>query len=110
MRGNDIDTAPRDFGSMQVAWTPTDSFKAELEWVHMGAYYLDPENDHRYEGHDYLNFRAAYQMSEGLGFFLRLTNLTDAKYAERADFTSFTDERYFPGKPRALYGGLEVNF
>ena len=25
---------------------------------------------------------------------------SDAKYAERADFTSFTGPRYFPGRPR----------
>ncbi len=110
LNGNDIDTAPRHFGSMQVTWKPTDKIMAELEWVHMGAYYLDPENLHKYEGHDYLNLRAAFQVTDRYGVFLRLINLTDAKYAERADWTRFTDERYFPGKPRALYMGVDVQF
>ncbi|PCI45565.1 MAG: TonB-dependent receptor [Alphaproteobacteria bacterium] len=110
LRGNDIDTAPRHFGSMQVTWRPIRSLKTELEWVHMGAYYLDPENLHEYEGHDYLNLRAEFQIMDRSEFFLRITNLTDTKYAERADFTTFTDERYFPGKPRSVYAGVNLRF
>ncbi len=110
LNGNDVDTAPRHFGSMQVTWKPTDRIKAELEWVHMGAYYLDPENLHEYEGHDYLNLRAEFQVTDRYGFFLRVTNLINTRYAERADWTTFTDERYFPGKPRSLYAGVNVRF
>lgn len=110
LNGNDIDTAPRNFGSLQVIWKPTDKIKAELEWVHMGAYYLDPENLHRYEGHDYLNLRAEVQVADRYGLFLRATNLTNVRYAERADWTTFSDERYFPGKPRSLYMGVSVKF
>ena len=32
--------------------------------------------------------------------YLRIINLTDETYAERVDYTSFTGDRYFPGKPR----------
>ncbi|HEC00868.1 MAG TPA: TonB-dependent receptor, partial [Sphingomonadales bacterium] len=110
LNGNDIDTAPRHFGSMQLAWKPTNKITAELEWVHMGAYYLDPNNRHKYEGHDYLNLRAAFQVTERYGLFLRVMNLTNSRYAERADWTTFTDERYFPGKPRSFYMGLNVQF
>ena len=110
LNGNDIDTAPRHFGSMQLAWKPTNKITAELEWVHMGAYYLDPNNRHKYEGHDYLNLRAAFQVTERYGLFLRVMNLTNSRYAERADWTIFTDERYFPGKPRSFYMGLNAQF
>ncbi|VAW01420.1 TonB-dependent receptor [hydrothermal vent metagenome] len=110
LRDRDIDTAPRHFGSMQIAWRPTDRINAELEWVHMGSYYLDPENLHKYGGHDYLNLRAEFQMTEDYGIFLRLMNITNRKYAERADYTTFTDERYFPGKPRSLYAGINISF
>lgn len=110
LNGKDIDTAPRHFGSMQLLWKPSDNISAELEWIHMGAYYLDPENLHKYQGHDYLNLRAEVQVTDRYGFFLRLTNLTNSRYAERADWTIFTDERYFPGKPRALYMGVDIGF
>jgi len=110
LRGRDIDSAPRHFGSMQLILRPTDHIKAELEWVHMGPYYLDPENAHDYQGHDYLNLRAEFQASEKYGFFLRVMNVTDRRYAERADYTSFTEERYFPGKPRSFYMGFKAGF
>jgi len=108
--GNDIDTAPRHFGSMQLTWQPTNQLITELEWVHMGSYYLDPENLHKYEGHNYINLRANYKLTDTLNIFTRITNVTNAKYAERADYTSFTDERYFPGKPVAFYAGVKISF
>lgn len=110
LMGNDIDTAPRHFGSAQLKWTPTVRLSAELEWVHMGSYYLDPENLHEYGGHDYLNLRAGYQLRDGLKLGLRIMNITNVKYAERADYTAFTDERYFPGKPTTVFASLEVRF
>lgn len=109
LNGNDIDTAPRHFGSMQLKWQPTAELIAELEWVHMGSYYLDPENLHKYDGHNYLNFRARYQVSTKASIFLRVTNLTDMEYAERADYTSFTDERYFPAKPTSIFTGIRFS-
>lgn len=110
LNGKDIDTAPRHFGGMQLTWTPTSQVKAELEWVHMGSYYLEPENLHKYGGHDYLNLRIAYQLSETASLFTRVTNITNTKYAERADYTSFTAERYFPGKPTSIYAGVKLGF
>lgn len=110
LNGKDMDTAPRNFGSMQLNWQPTDALTAEVEWVHMGAYYLEPENNHEYEGHDTLNLRAQYQLGERYGLFLRVMNITNTRYAERADYTSFTDERYFPGKPRSVYVGINLSF
>ncbi|MEX0297778.1 MAG: TonB-dependent receptor, partial [Kordiimonas sp.] len=110
LNGNDIDTAPRSFGSAQLAWQPIAAISTELEWVHMGSYYLDPENAHKYEGHNYLNFRASYQVAETTSIFLRITNVTNVKYAERADFTSFTNERYFPGKPTSVFAGINFDF
>lgn len=110
LNGKDMDTAPRHFGSMQLSWKPTEKVTTELEWVHMGSYYLEPENNYKYEGHDYLNLRAEFQLSKGYGFFLRVMNITNIKYAERADYTTFTDERYFPGKPRSVYMGIKANF
>lgn len=110
LNGHDIDTAPRHFGSMQITWKPAAMIKAELEWVHMGPYYLDPENRHEYDGHDFLNLRAELEVTDSHGFFLRLANLTNRRYAERADWTTFTGERYLPGKPRSLYMGVNVRF
>ena len=108
--GLDVDTAPRHFGSAQLQWTPAADGLVELEWLHMGAYYTDPDNLHRYGGHDLLNLRSRWQVSPALALSARVTNLLDKDYAERADFTRFQGDRYFPGEPRSLYLGVTLSY
>lgn len=108
--GLDIDTAPRNFGSIQLNWSPADKVKAGLEWVWMGSYYLEPTNTYQYEGHNYFNLRIEAEAMENVDVFLRVINLTNVRYAERADFSAFGGERYFVGKPRAFYGGARIRF
>ncbi len=76
----------------------------------MGKYYLDPENLHQYDGHDYFNLRGSVMISEGVKASFRIMNLTNVRYAERADYTKFSEERYFPSKPRSFYVGIEMGF
>mgnify|MGYP006137924143 CR=1 FL=1 len=50
-----------------------------------------------------LNLRARWDVRSDLTLSLNVLNLTDEKYAERADF-SFGNDRYFPGEPlRAFF-------
>lgn len=105
--GNDVDTAPHHFATLQLGWNIGDSARAELEWLRMGGYYTDPENRHRYSGHDLFHLRSRWQISPALTLSARLVNVLDTKYAERADFTSFGGDRYFPGEPRSLYMGVD---
>lgn len=107
IEGNDIDTAPREFGSARLGRnfamsSGARSLRTELEWVHLGEYYLDPDNAHEYEGHDLLNLRVATDLRGGATASLRVSNLLDEEYAERADF-GFGSYRYFVGEPRGLY-------
>lgn len=107
INGNDIDTAPNHFGNIQFSWTPTEVFRLELEWLNQGAYYMDAENLHRYNGHNLVNLRANWEVSDRWNIFARINNLLDKKYAERADYTFFSEERYFPGTPLNLFVGVE---
>lgn len=96
--GADVDTAPRSIGALRVTWQPREAVRAWLEWEHMGHYWLDAANEHRYGGHDLLH--AAVQVSRGpLGVSLHLRNVLDEAYAERADY-AFGSYRYFPGQSR----------
>ena len=79
----------------------------ELEWQSMGGYYLNPENLHQYEGHDLVHLRMGWAVSDSLRVYANVSNLTDEHYAERADYTSFSQERYFPGTPRSLQVGAQ---
>lgn len=110
VNGNDIDSAPRHFGSAQLGWDIAADKRVELEWVHRSKEYTDPANLNTYEGHDLLHLRGSWQMSSRLSLSAKITNLTDTDYAERADYSSFTGDRYFTGEPRSYYFGLKIHW
>ena len=113
IRGNDIDTAPKAFGSARLDWDFSTlagrSSRAELEWVYMDSYYLEPQNNHQYDGHSLVNLRITSDLTPRLSAGLRLTNLLDEDYAERADF-GFGEYRYFVGQPRGAYVQISYQF
>lgn len=105
--GNDIDSAPRYFGDAQLLWRYSHKTQLQVQWQNMGGYFLEPENIHRYPGHNIFNLRLNHQLSEQFRLSARLQNLTDTAYASRADYTSFSGVRYFPGRPVTLSLGVE---
>jgi outer membrane receptor protein involved in Fe transport len=109
IEGNDIDTAPRRFGSARVGWEFSAGGRAEVEWVYMGRYYLEPDNLHEYDGHSLFNLRLTQVFDNGWRAALRVTNLSDEDYAERADF-GFGQYRYFVGQPLGAYVELGYRF
>tara|TARA_R110002110_G_scaffold66978_1_gene182937 strand:- start:21002 stop:23083 length:2082 start_codon:yes stop_codon:yes gene_type:complete len=111
IKGNEIDTAPEFFGSARLQWDMAQLTGrpaiSELEWVYMGSYYVEPDNLHEYDGHSVLNLRTSASLGKRWQATLRLTNLLDEDYAERADF-GFGQYRYFVGQPRGAY--MEVSY
>ncbi len=105
--GNDVDTAPHTLASAHIGLDRSVGL-AEFEWVHVGSHYLDAANTARYGGHNLLNLRALWRATPALSLTLRVNNLADEYYAERADF-AFGDYRYFPGRDRELYVELAYN-
>lgn len=110
IKGNEIDTAPGYTASAQLIWNPLADTSVELEWVHMGKYFTDIDNQQRYQGHDLWNLRLRQLLTDTISAGLRVTNLTDIDYAERADYTSRGGDRYFVGEPRSLYGDITFVF
>lgn len=110
IEGNDIDSAPRHFGSARLGWKVMPQATVELEWVHMGSYFTDPDNNHKYDGHDVFNLRLNWELNSQLGLYARMVNVADRRYAERADYTSFSGDRYFPGEPRSFFLGADFKW
>lgn len=102
VKGNDIDTAPHHFGNLTLAWTPSNAIKLDLEWQRLGGYYTDPENQHSYSGHNLINLYSHFAISSKVTLGAQVQNLTDRRYADRADYTSFSGDRYLPGAPRSV--------
>ena len=103
IRNNLIDSAPRFTGNAQLNWQVMDTVATNLELHWVSSYYMDPENLNEYEGHEIVNWRVNWQVSNELDLAVRVLNLFDERYAERADFTVFSGERYFPGRPRSYW-------
>lgn len=109
INGNKIDTAPEQIASTRLGWEFQPGSHAELEWVHLSKYYEDPENLHEYAGHDLLHLRIKTEFNSRWNLYLKIMNITDTQYAERADY-GFGNDRYFVGDPISLYVGVEGHF
>lgn len=107
-KGNQVDTAPQTLMSAHLGYRHARG-NAELEWAYTDAYYLDAANTARYDGHRLLNLRVLMELTPNWTAGVRLTNLTDTEYADRADLLSISTPpvyRYFTGHPREIYVSL----
>ena len=108
--GNQIDTAPKLMANLLWGLNLNKDSSLTFEVEHMSSYYTDAANLHEYEGHTLYHARYNQKLSESLKTYLRIDNISDKAYAERADFNAFGGDRYFPGLPREIYIGLEYTF
>ena len=109
IQNNEIDTSPEHMGSLQLGWRADSGSFVELEWVHQGNYYLNPQNSAQYSGHNLLNLRTGWVINETLDISVRISNLRSEDYAERADF-GFGSYRYFVGESRAVYATVRYRY
>jgi iron complex outermembrane receptor protein len=100
--GRDVDTAPRNVWNMRMQVLPLESIVAEVEWQHVDEYWVDAANANQYDGHDLLNLRASWEFLQDLSTTVRVINVADTRYADRADF-AFGNYRYFPGRGRTAF-------
>jgi iron complex outermembrane recepter protein len=107
--GREMEDAPRHTGSVALTWTPRrrPGMSASIESQFIGAYWMDPLNTHRYDGHALLNLRAELPVAQNTAVFARVTNVLDERYAENAQYTTARGEQFAPGMPRALYLGVQ---
>jgi len=110
--GNTMTQAPGILGSARLR-SPVPGIGAgivELEWMKMGSFWMDPENENQYEGHNLWNLRLEAPLYQGLSLSARVTNLADRVFAERASFNAFRGAELSPGKPRTVQMGLRYGW
>jgi len=111
--GNDVDTAPRNVHSLSFdVGFGKDGIYAPLHGVvevnYVDRYFLDAANTASYPGHIVTNARATWDSpNNGFHVALRIDNLFDKRYADRADF-AFGNYRYFPARGTAVF--LSVDY
>ncbi|TLU67631.1 TonB-dependent receptor [Thalassotalea litorea] len=106
--GNDMDTAPTGFGRWRLLYQANDQHNITLSIGHMGEYYTDIDNLHRYSGHVLVDAYYNWKISDKWQLGVKGLNLMDRAYAERADYTVFTQDRYFPGLDRRFF--IHLNY
>ena len=108
--GNEIDTAPKMMANLILNSNINEDTSLAFEIEHMSSYYTDAANLHEYEGHTLYHARFIRKINDTFKTYIRVENMFDKAYAERADFNAFGGDRYFPGLPREFYIGLEYIF
>lgn len=105
-RNGKIDTAPDWLADAGLAWeTPVFSLGLSTEYV--GEYYTNAANTALYDGHLIAHLRGGWKFSDQLEAFAIVRNITDERYADRADYAQGSD-RYFPGEPLNVTFGVRV--
>jgi outer membrane receptor protein involved in Fe transport len=107
--GNDVDTAPRNLHTLalDIRLGESDEWWLGVDTVYVGKYFLDAANTATYPGHTVANARVAWSPAKAWRTTLRVDNLFDTRYADRADF-AFGNYRYFPARGRAVF--LSVDY
>lgn len=106
--GNDMATAPRNLANTRLTYTPfgAQHLRTQLEWQHLGSYWLDDANTQKYAGHDVVNLRTNYSFDKLWSVFASINNLADVRFAESASLNA-NNPVYSPGTERAFYLGVE---
>jgi iron complex outermembrane receptor protein len=110
--GNEMELAPRFLGNGRLSYRPPflSSGVVAVEWVRLGSYWMDPENTHKYDGHDLFNLFASLPVMEHVELSGRITNLGDRRFAETSTFNQQQGERFRPGVPRQFFLGAQYRF
>lgn len=104
--GDQIDTAPEWLADAGLTWeTPVYSLGLSAEYV--GEYFTNAANTATYDGHLIAHLRGAWRFSDAMEAFVIVRNLTDERYADRADFAQ-GQHRYFPGEPVNATFGVRI--
>jgi len=104
--GNDVDTAPRNLHSVGIDARLSGQLRVGIDGLWVGRYFLDAANTATYPGHKVANLRVEWLPRPQLRATLRVDNVFDTAYADRADF-AFGNYRYFPARGRALFLSLD---
>jgi outer membrane receptor protein involved in Fe transport len=110
--GKTIETAPHTLANLLLSYSPNvlNGGRFAVEWSKTGEYYGDPENTQMYRGFDLWALHGNYMVRNIGELFLRVTNLTNEKYAEVATYNAFNKWQYTPGTPRSVFLGLRYNW
>ena len=109
--GNEMQMSPEYIANLRLRYSPQaiHGLTTMLELQSIGDYWMDDENEQRYQGYTVANFKLNYQLNDNLSINARVVNLTDKYYAQQA-YVSYGRGRYAAGAPRMVYLGASYEW
>lgn len=110
---NDVSKAPKTLGNLAIQFKPSflPGSMFEVEGEHVGKYYTGEDNTGEYAGHNLVNVRANYKLSDSYEFYGRMLNATDELYSTYTRNSVGSDDiEYRPGSPRSFFLGVKARF
>lgn len=110
--GREIPQAPRTIVNTRLDYKPAllNGGLMEIEWVKLGKYWMDDANTETYRGHDLFNARTVYRISKQWEMYVKVINIADKLYAERASKSGSDAAQFAPGQPRTFFAGLNYKW
>ncbi|MFP5383786.1 MAG: TonB-dependent receptor [Gammaproteobacteria bacterium] len=109
--GKEMEAAPRTMGNLRLIYTP--GFMAggriQLEWQHLGNYWLDQSNTAKYAGHELFNLSLNRPFGDKVELYGSVRNLLDEKHAETASLSSGAPS-YTAGLPLTANAGITLRW
>ena len=99
-------SAVRQVHNLGVDLQFNETLHAAIDVAFVDRYFLDAANTAAYTGHTVANLRFDWRATDDLRASLRVDNVFDTAYADRADY-AFGNYRYFPARDRALFLSLD---
>lgn len=112
LSGREISVAPRQNLNVSLDYKPgfLNGGLFEIEWAHLGSYWMDDANTEKYKGHDLINLRASYKPVAGWELYAKALNIFDKSYADRVAKGSTGEALWAPGTPLTLFAGVVYNW
>ena len=111
--GNDVGKAPNTLGNISLRYESLKQHRLmlEIELEHVGKYYTDETNTSDYNGHDLINLRSRFRVSQDVEVYARIKNLTDKRYSTYTSNQVGEDAiSYRPGQPLTAFAGIRASF
>ncbi len=111
--GNKVAKAPSSIGNISLIYSPfyLPKSKFEIEWQHLGDYYVDEINGYKYNGHNLFNFRSSILLNNKIGLNFKIINIFNKVHSVyTSNQVGSQNVQYMPGSPRSYYLAVKMDF
>ncbi|MFP4203827.1 MAG: TonB-dependent receptor family protein [Opitutales bacterium] len=113
LKGNQLPGIPRNFGNIELSYTPPGGWFVTWNTRYTGSMYADDGNATKVDAYTVSDLRMGLERTFGswtVSPFLGLNNVFDKEYDANIRINAFGGRFFEPAPERNLYGGLVVRY